>query len=81
MWTWSGTSFGYRSADKLFRHDGLQVGRFEGDEIFAVNGTYLGEVKSGDRLITDRSKKSQASQASLRHAGHRSSSASTMSAT
>jgi hypothetical protein len=58
FWTWGGTSFGYRVGDRLFRHDGKQVGRFEGDEVYDVDGRYLGEVRNGNRLITHRSKTS-----------------------
>jgi hypothetical protein len=59
LWTWSGTSFGYRDDDELWTHDGRHVGRFKGDEVFAPDGHYLGEIKSGSRLITNRSKTSR----------------------
>ena len=38
LWTWSGTRFGYRQADSLFTHDGVEVGRFHGSEVYAVDG-------------------------------------------
>lgn len=49
---------GYRLCDDLFCHDGHQLGYFaEGDEVYGCNGGYIGEVRSGDRLITNLKKK------------------------
>ncbi|HLI29564.1 MAG TPA: hypothetical protein VKV79_00510 [Terriglobia bacterium] len=49
---------GYRLSDALFRYDGRQIGYFaEGDEVYGCNGLYLGEVRGGNRLITNLSKK------------------------
>ena len=49
---------GYRISDDLFYFDGRQVGYFaEGDEVYGCNGDYLGEVRCGNRLITNLSKK------------------------
>jgi hypothetical protein len=56
-WTWGGECFGYRRDDRLFAYHGLQVGRFYGDEVYGADGRYLGEVKSGNRLITHLGKK------------------------
>ena len=56
FWTWGGKSFGYRVGDSLFRHDGLEVGRFYGDEVFGGDGRYLGEIQNDNRLIRSRSK-------------------------
>jgi hypothetical protein len=56
LWTWNGVCFGYRRGDSLFTHDGIEVGRFSGAEVYGADGSYLGEVRSteedGDRLIT-----------------------------
>ncbi|MPW23697.1 hypothetical protein GCT13_45130 [Paraburkholderia sp. CNPSo 3157] len=52
LWTWGGTSFGYREGDDLWTHDGRHVGRFTGQEVYAPNGVYLGELIGTDRLIT-----------------------------
>jgi hypothetical protein len=60
LWTWGGTSFGYRDGDSLWTHDGRHVGQFDGDEVFGTDGRYLGEVLNS-RLFTCRSKKSQRS--------------------
>ena len=58
FWNWGGRYVGYRVSDGLFWHNGRQVGYFaEGDEIYGCNGDYLGEVRSGNRLITNLSKK------------------------
>jgi hypothetical protein len=63
LWTWNGVCFGYRLGDSLFTYDGIEVGRFSGAEVYCVDGSYLGEVRSteedGDRLITSRYKKSR----------------------
>jgi len=63
LWTWNGVCFGYRRADSLFTYDGIEVGRFSGTEVYAADGSYLGEVRSteedGDRLITSSYKKSR----------------------
>lgn len=58
-WTWGGECFGFRKGDSLFTHDGLEVGRFDGNEVCGVDGAYLGEVKAKSRLITNISKKSK----------------------
>ena len=58
-WTWGGECFGFRKGDSLFAHDGLEVGRFDGNEVYGADGAYLGEVKATRRLITNISKKSK----------------------
>jgi hypothetical protein len=63
FWTWGGECFGYRVDDKLFTYNGLQIGRFDEDEVYGSDGRYLGEVMSKNRLITHRSK------GSYRHSG------------
>lgn len=58
FWNWGGRYVGFRSSDCLFGPDGRQVGYFaEGDEIYASNGEYIGEVRGANRLITNSSKK------------------------
>ena len=60
LWTWNGVAFGYRLGDSLFTHDGAEVGRFFGLEIYSADGRYLGELstaEAGDRLITNLYKK------------------------
>lgn len=55
LWTWSGRCFGYRRGNALYRSDGIQVGRFVEQEVYGVDGAYLGEVRAaddGERLIT-----------------------------
>lgn len=57
FWTWGGKSFGYRRDDNLWTHRGRHIGRFHGDEIYGRDGIYLGEVRNGNRLITNLAKK------------------------
>jgi hypothetical protein len=58
FWNWSGRYIGYRVSDGLFYCDGRQVGYFaEGDEVYGCNGDYIGEIRGGNRLITNLSKK------------------------
>ena len=58
FWNWGGLYIGYRSVDCLFGRDGHQIGYFaEGDEVYGCAGNYIGEVRSGNRLITNLSKK------------------------
>ena len=58
FWNWQGRYIGYRSSGCLYRCDGRQVGYFaEGDEVYGCAGDYMGEVRSGNRLITNLSKK------------------------
>jgi len=58
FWTWSGRYVGYRLTDCLFCDDGHQIGYFaEGDEVYGCNGEYIGEVRAGNRLITNLKKK------------------------
>jgi hypothetical protein len=59
LWTWGGTSFGYRDGDNLWTYDGRHAGRFREDEVYGSGGEYLGEVKSKNRLITNLSKRSR----------------------
>jgi len=58
LWTWDGTSFGYRDEDNLWTHDGKHAGRFYEDEVYGKDGCYLGEIRKG-RLITHTTKKSK----------------------
>jgi hypothetical protein len=58
FWSWGGRYVGYRLTDSLFSHAGRQLGYFaEGDEVYGCDGRYLGEVRAGDRLISNLSKK------------------------
>lgn len=58
LWSWNGKYVGYRLSDSLFSYDGRQVGYFgEGDEVYGCNGAYLGEIRGGNRLITNLSKR------------------------
>jgi hypothetical protein len=57
-WNWSGHYVGLRVSDGLFYFDGRQLGFFaEGDEVYRCDGTYMGEVRGINRLITNLSKK------------------------
>lgn len=56
LWTWGGTSFGYKSGDNLWTHYSKHVGKFYGNEIYNERGEYLGELKM-NKLITKKSKK------------------------
>jgi hypothetical protein len=49
FWTWGGKCFGYRVDHRLFAYFGLQVGRFDGDEVYAADGCYLGEIMNENR--------------------------------
>ncbi len=72
LWTWGGECFGYRVDDRLFAYHGAQIGRFDGEDVYGADGCYLGEVKSGRRLITHRGKKNwrRAPFAPTRHASY-----------
>jgi hypothetical protein len=59
LWTWGGSSCGYRAAGELWTYDGHHVGRFRGAEIYQPDGLYLGEVMNEDRLIIDTGKAGQ----------------------
>jgi hypothetical protein len=62
LWTWSGACFGYRREMSLFSHDGLEVGRFFGTEVYGADGQYIGELSAagdGPRLITNVYKRSR----------------------
>src|SRR5262249_47682961 len=64
LWTWDGDCFGYRMGNSLFTHDGMEVGRFSGVEVYGIDGSYLGELGStedGSRLVTNLYKKSRVS--------------------
>ena len=78
LWTWSGKYFGYRNENQLRTRNGQHVGRFYGDEVYGVDGRYLGEIRNGNRLITKRSGKMSrrssfspsASASSINYAGY-----------
>ena len=57
LWTWEGRCFGYRDGDDLWTYNGRDVGRFDGDDVYGPDGGYLGEIRNGNRLITNRSKR------------------------
>lgn len=58
LWTCKGEFFGYRRDDFLFAYDGRQAGQFgEGDEIYDRYGSYTGEIRKGNRLVTNISKR------------------------
>jgi hypothetical protein len=57
LWTWGGICFGYMDADDIWTHDGLHIGKTKGKEISDPQGRYLGEIKSENRLITNKSTK------------------------
>jgi hypothetical protein len=64
LWTWSGACFGYRRDTSLFTHDGQEIGRFVGAEVYSSDGVYIGELNiaaDGPRLITNVYKKSRTS--------------------
>ena len=61
LWTWSGSSFGYRETVELWTYDGRHVGRFHGHEVYGADGLYLGEVMNGDRLIVNSTKQTRRS--------------------
>jgi hypothetical protein len=54
---WGGECFGYRTDDNLWTYSGRHVGRVDGDEIYAPNGHYMGELRNGNRLIVNRAKR------------------------
>ena len=58
LWAWGGTFFGYREGNSLWTHHGKHVGQFHNDEVYGIDGQYLGEIQSENRLITCVSKKS-----------------------
>jgi hypothetical protein len=53
FWTWRGVSFGYRKGDQFFTYCGVQAGKFYDDDVYGADGKYLGEIKSGNCLITN----------------------------
>lgn len=54
LWTVTGRSFGYVQNAALYTHDGRNVGRLVGgdEEIYALDGSYLGEIKNYNTLVT-----------------------------
>jgi hypothetical protein len=59
LWIWSGSYFGYREDDLLWAYHGRLVGKFHGDDVYGADGSYLGEIRNADRLITKTSKKNK----------------------
>jgi hypothetical protein len=58
LWTSNGRFFGYRLENSLFTPDGREAGQFsEGDEIYDRCGAYRGEIRKGNRLVTNMSKR------------------------
>jgi hypothetical protein len=66
LWSWSGVCFGYRRANSLYTHDGQEIGRFSGAEVYGATGRYIGEINAagdGSRLITNVYKKTRTREA------------------
>lgn len=59
LWRWSGEYFGYRDNDELWAYHGRLFGKFHGDEVYGSDGAYLGEIRDGDRLITETAKRNK----------------------
>ncbi|UTM01091.1 hypothetical protein MID00_16570 [Alcaligenes sp. NLF5-7] len=57
LWTWKGKSFGYRRGNELRLQNGMHIGTFIGDEIYGIDGKYLGEVRNESRLIVRKASK------------------------
>ncbi len=50
LWSWSGKYIGYRRDNQLFSKNHLHVGRFVDNEVYSIDGNYLGELQFG-RLV------------------------------
>jgi len=61
VWTWGGEPFGYFDGEYLYTHYGKNVGRLRSQFIYAPDGSYLGEIRSGNRLLTSIARKSTCS--------------------
>lgn len=57
LWTWRGVSFGYRKGASLFTYQGQEVARFYGNDLFGIDGDYIGEVLREHRLVTRPTKR------------------------
>lgn len=72
LWASNGKFFGYRLNNSLFTPDGREAGQFsEGDEIYDRYGIYRGEVRKGNRLVTNLSKRDWTRRSFLPQAGLR----------
>lgn len=60
-WSWNGKYIGFSVENYLFSDAGKALGYFCDDELYDFNGRYIGEVKSKDRLIVNKSKKYRSS--------------------
>ena len=58
LWTWKGKFFGYKENNRLWTHSGENIGKFYGNEVYGVDGHYLGELING-LLITKKKKKNR----------------------
>lgn len=59
LWTWKGQSFGYKCGNELRLRNGTHIGTFVGDEVFALDGSYAGEIRNTNRLIVKKSSESK----------------------
>ncbi len=57
VWKWSGKYYGYIDGNNSWSQNGEHVGRIIGDEIYNTRGHYIGEIRNGNRLIVNKSKK------------------------
>lgn len=59
-WSWGGASLGYRVSNSLFSPQGLEIGRFIGNELYGPDGKYLAETglkgEGIQRLVRNRYK-------------------------
>ncbi len=58
FWAWGGKYIGIRSGDILYSYKGFPIGKFYGDDLYNLNGRYIGEIKHNNRIIVNLAKKS-----------------------
>lgn len=64
-WSWGGRSLGFRQGTGLFSAEGMEIGRFTGNELYGPDGKYLGETGArgaeAERLVSNVYKQSRMS--------------------
>ncbi len=66
-WAWGGKYVGRRSGDYLYSSDGNPLGVFYDDELYDFSGKYIGEIRNRNRIIVNKSHKTNENQEGASH--------------
>jgi hypothetical protein len=66
FWAWGGKYIGTKHGNYLYSASGKPLGTFYNEEIYDFRGHYIGEIKSENRLIYNKSKSNRIHSVSMK---------------